>query len=73
MKILSRPEQPTEFESTCSCQTKVSLVAADLEYWSDPREGSSVKWKCPTCHQSNFVDVKNVPASIVREVIRAWR
>ena len=71
MRIIKAPAQPREFETTCQdpkCKTEVALEANDLTFRADPRDGNAVSWLCPTCGRDNWVDVKLVPANIVRAV-----
>jgi hypothetical protein len=57
MRIIRKPEEPQEFESSCKeCGTVVALSASDLCCVYDQRDGNAVVWTCPTCNRDNWIN-----------------
>ena len=74
MKILSRPEPVEAWHKQASCQTcmtTVELEASDLYgFYSEQRDGSSVKWRCPTCARECWLDAFGIPQMVIQRATR---
>lgn len=75
MRIISAPPPIETWRktSTCSsCSTTVELEASDLYgFHSDQRDGSSVRWHCPTCKGECWIDAAGIPPMVIQKAQRS--
>jgi hypothetical protein len=67
MRVLfNARDQPWSREVDCAnCSSKLEVVAADLSFVADQRDGDAYKLTCPVCEHENWLDASLVPKGLV--------
>ena len=67
MRILfNARNQPWSSEAMCmGCHSKLEVVADDLTFMADSRDGDAYKFTCPVCKRDAWIAASLVPKGLV--------
>lgn len=62
MKILvNKAKSKWKKKTNCiECSSKLEIVADDLAFVADSRDGNAYTFKCPVCKKENWIDARLV-------------
>jgi hypothetical protein len=64
--IRNARNQPWKHIRWCKeCHSKLEIVASDLSFVADCRDGNAYKFECPVCKHENWLAATLVPRGLV--------
>lgn len=68
MKVLYNALEKQDWKKQCKCMkcsSKLELVATDLTFVADSRDGNAYTFICPVCKHENWLAASHVPSELV--------